>query len=223
MPDLNLLAQQIAIWALPVLLAVTLHEVAHGFAAKKLGDDTAERAGRLSLNPIRHVDGVGTVLLPALLLLLKAPFLFGWAKPVPVNFSRLGRPRRDMAIVAAAGPAANLLMAIAWVSLLWFYQHYGSDTSSWAMLRDMCVAGVAINLVLMILNLLPLPPLDGGRIAVGLLPEAFARPLAKLERWGFVILVGLLVSGILGKMLFWPLALSEFALYKAFGINFIEP
>ncbi len=223
MPDLTLLAQQIAIWALPVLLAVTLHEVAHGFAAKKLGDDTAERAGRLSLNPIRHVDGVGTVLLPALLLLLKAPFLFGWAKPVPVNFSRLGRPRRDMAIVAVAGPAANLLMAIAWVSLLWFYQHYGSDTASWALLRDMCVAGVAINLVLMILNLLPLPPLDGGRIAVGLLPEVIARPLAKLERWGFVILVGLLVSGILGKMLFWPLALSEFALYKAFGINYIEP
>lgn len=223
MPDFTLLAQQIAIWAVPVLFAVTVHEAAHGYAARSLGDDTAERAGRLSLNPIRHIDPVGTLLLPALLLLLKAPFLFGWAKPVPVDFRRLRSPRRDMALVAGAGPASNLAMAVGWISLLWLYQTLGSPAGGWTLLRDMCTAGVAINVVLMVLNLLPLPPLDGGRIAVGLLPNRLALPLARLEPWGMWILIALLATGLLGSLLYVPFSMVEGLLYWMFNIDIVEP
>lgn len=223
MPDFTLLAQQIAIWAVPVLFAVTVHEAAHGYAARSLGDDTAERAGRLSLNPIRHIDTVGTLLLPALLLLLKAPFLFGWAKSVPVDFRRLHSPRRDMALVASAGPASNLVMAVGWISLLWVYQALGSPTGGWTLLRDMCMAGVAINVVLMVLNLVPLPPLDGGRIAVGLLPNRLALPLARLEPWGMWILIALLATGLLGSLLYLPFAMVEGLLYWIFNIDVVEP
>ena len=223
MPDFSLLAQQIAIWAVPVLLAVTVHEVAHGLVARRLGDDTASRAGRLSLNPIRHVDPVGTLLVPAILLLLKAPFLIGWAKPVPVDYRKLRSPLRDMAIVAAAGPGSNLAMAFAWAGLVWAFFAAGAPEGGWTLMRDMGVAGVAINVVLMVVNLIPLPPLDGGRIAVGLLPASLARPLARVEPWGMVILVGLLATGLLGAILALPLSIVESLIYHSIGLNVTEP
>lgn len=222
MPDLALLSQKIAIWAIPVLFAVTVHEVAHGLVARQLGDDTASRAGRLSLNPLRHVDPVGTVLVPGVLLLLGG-FLFGWAKPVPVDFRKLHSPRRDMAVVAAAGPASNLLMAFGWAGGLAVYLAQGAPEGGWTLLRDMCIAGVAINVILMVLNLIPLPPLDGGRIAVGLLPRALALPLSRVEPWGLFILIGLLATGLLGQILHLPFTLAEGLVYRTLGIAFTEP
>lgn len=223
MPDLTELAQQIAIWALPVLLAVTVHEVAHGLAAQRLGDDTAARAGRLSLNPIRHVDPVGTLLVPTLLLLFKAPFLFGWAKPVPVHFGRLNSPRRDMVLVAIAGPASNLLMAVGWAGLLGLIYDPAPPSTWQVLMAHMCVAGILINLVLMFLNLIPLPPLDGGRVAVGMLPRPLSDWLARIEPFGILIVVALLATGVLADFMFYPIALSEFALHRLFGIGIIEP
>ena len=224
MPDLTVLAQQLAIWAIPVLFAVTVHEVSHGLAAQKLGDDTAARAGRLSFNPIRHVDPVGTVLIPALLLIFKAPFLFGWAKPVPVQFGRLRSPKRDMVLVAIAGPASNLVMAIGWAALLAVLVGFVTQPSGIEyLLAQMCIAGILINLVLMFVNLIPLPPLDGGRVAVGLLPQPLAGWLARVEPFGILILVALLVTGVLGQVLYLPIALSEFALHRLFGISMVEP
>jgi Zn-dependent protease len=223
MPDFSLLAQQIAIWAIPVVLAITVHEVAHGYVARHLGDDTAARAGRLTLNPLRHVDPVGTLLVPALLLLIKAPFLLGWAKPVPVDFGRLHAPRRDMALVAGAGPASNLVMAFGWAALLAVYQAAGAPEGGWSLLRDMGIAGVAINVILMVLNLVPLPPLDGGRIAVSLLPRSLGLPLARLEPWGMPILVLLLATGVLGYLLVVPLSLVEHLVYRVFGLQLVEP
>lgn len=223
MPDFSKLAQLIAIWAVPVLLAITVHEVAHGYAARALGDDTAERAGRLSLNPLRHIDRIGTVLIPAILLLIKAPFLFGWAKPVPVRFDRLRAPLRDMALVAAAGPASNLVMALGWCALLWMGISLGAANGPDPVLRDMSVAGVSINVVLMVVNLIPLPPLDGGRIAVGVLPRWLARPLSRLEPWGMVILIALMVTGLLGQLIYLPMTLVEGLIYQSFGIAVLEP
>lgn len=222
MSDFPQLAQQIAIWAVPVLLAITVHEAAHGFAAQRLGDDTAARAGRLSLNPLRHIDPIGTVLVPGVLLMLGG-FLFGWAKPVPVRFDRLHSPRRDMILVAAAGPAVNLIMAMIWAALIAVFGLQGASTQGAALMRDMCIAGIAINLLLMVLNLIPLPPLDGGRIAVGLLPASIARQYSRLENWGLLILVALLATGVLSKILYPPLSFAEGLLYKTFGIEMIEP
>ncbi|MGE0255699.1 MAG: site-2 protease family protein [Alphaproteobacteria bacterium] len=180
---------QASTWVLPVLLAITLHEAAHGWVAWKLGDDTAWRAGRVSFNPLRHVDPFGTIVLPAMLLIARAPFLFGWARPVPVAFGRLGHPRRDMVLVAAAGPGVNLLMAVAAAAAFHVVPLLPAGGREWV--ADNLSHAILINALLCIFNLLPLPPLDGGRIAVGLLPAGLARPLARLERWGLLILLGL--------------------------------
>lgn len=184
------LAYTASVWLLPVLLAITLHEAAHGWTAWKLGDPTAKALGRVSFNPLRHIDLMGTIILPALLIFLRAPFLFGWAKPVPVDMRRLRQPRRDMAIVAAAGPATNLFLA--WASAmaahLLFLLPY--DVAVWS--AKNIENSIQINLILAVLNMLPLPPLDGGRVAVGVLPDVLAEPLARLERFGLFILIGVL-------------------------------
>ena len=190
--------QLIAVAILPLLFAITVHEVAHGWMAKRLGDPTAERLGRLTLNPIKHIDPVGTILVPGILLALGG-FVFGWAKPVPVTWENLRHPKRDMAIVAAAGPGVNLIMAVIWAVVA----KIGTalpDELSWAAvpLSYMGIAGVSINVVLMVLNLIPLPPLDGGRVAVGLLPGRMAYALSRVEPYGFFILIGLLLTGLLG-------------------------
>jgi Zn-dependent protease len=174
-------------WVLPVIFAVTLHEAAHGFVAYHFGDDTAWQAGRVSANPLKHVDPFGTIILPAMLILLRSPFLFGYAKPVPVNFRRLDRPRRDMVWVALAGPGTNVLLAIA--SSLLFYGVGLIPPSPAEWLTANLVHSIQINAVLCVFNMLPLPPLDGGRVAVGLLPDALAFPLARLERYGLLILL----------------------------------
>ena len=192
------LIQKIAIYALPVIFAITVHEAAHGYAARYFGDMTAHLAGRISLNPIKHIDPFGTILVPALMMMVGG-ILFGWAKPVPVDFSRLRNPKRDMLWVAAAGPASNLVMAILWVFALKFSA--GLPAYMGVPLELMAQAGVMINVVLMVLNLLPLPPLDGGRIAVSLLPHDLAYRYAKVERYGFIILIVLLFTGILAKIL----------------------
>jgi Zn-dependent protease len=190
--------QKIAIYALPVIFAITVHEAAHGFAARYFGDMTAEREGRITLNPLKHIDPIGTILLPALTLLIGG-ILFGWAKPVPVNFSRLRHPKRDMLWVAAAGPASNFVMALFWALIIKLSFVYPSVYSEPMALMGQ--AGVMINVVLMVLNLLPLPPLDGGRITVSLLPNHLAYKYAQIERYGFIILIVLLATGILGRIM----------------------
>nr|WP_294840136.1 site-2 protease family protein [uncultured Methylotenera sp.] len=190
--------QKIAVYALPVIFAITVHEAAHGYVAKYFGDMTAFNAGRITLNPLKHIDPFGTVLLPALTIMLGG-ILFGWAKPVPVDFGRLRNPKKDMLWVAAAGPASNFVMAVFWVLAL-KYAAFAPDTVAYPV-SLMAEAGIKINLVLMVLNLLPLPPLDGGRIAVSLLPYNLARSFARIEPYGFVILIVLLFTGVLGKIL----------------------
>jgi len=200
--DIEGIIRGISIWALPVVIAVVLHEVAHGWVADKLGDDTARWMGRLTLNPIKHIDPIGTVLIPIVLLVVGSPFLFGYAKPVPINFRKLGNPKRDMIWVAAAGPATNLLLAIASTLLLWLAIHL-PPALSWvaAPLAMMSQASIIINMVLCIFNLLPLPPLDGGRVAVGLLPGPAAYQLSRLEPYGFLIIVLLLAAGLLQSVI----------------------
>ncbi len=190
--------QKIAIYALPVIFAITVHEAAHGFAARFFGDMTADRAGRITLNPLKHVDPIGTILVPALTLLVGG-ILFGWAKPVPVDFSRLRNPKRDMLWVAAAGPASNFVMALFWALMIKL--SLSSPNIYSEPMALMGKAGVMINVVLMVLNLLPLPPLDGGRIAVSLLPNHMAYKYAQVERFGLIILIGLLATGILGRIM----------------------
>jgi Zn-dependent protease len=217
MLDINALIQTIAIAALPVIFAITLHEAAHGYAARHFGDPTAWQLGRISINPLRHVDLIGTILIPLAILLFSAGnFLFGYAKPVPVDFSRMRNPKKDMLWVAAAGPAANLAMACFWAlmfKLSWLAPPFFSVP-----LARMAEFGIIINCVLMVLNLLPLPPLDGGRIAVSLLPHRLAWKFAQLERWGFPILLVLLFTGILGEIMNPLVAFAARAIETLFGL-----
>ncbi len=203
--------QTIAIYAIPLIFAITLHEAAHGYVARMFGDDTATQAGRVTLNPIRHIDPIGTLLVPAAILLTSkllggAGLLFGWAKPVPVDFGRLRNPKRDMLWVAAAGPAINLVMAIIWAIGLKLM--VGSGVSEKFFL-GMAVAGVQVNLMLMALNLLPIPPLDGGRIVFSLLPHRLAWQYSKLEPYGLVILLVLLMTNVLGFLVSPMLAVGD--------------
>ncbi|MCS3903104.1 Zn-dependent protease [Methylohalomonas lacus] len=196
------LIQKIVVWALPVIFAITLHEVAHGWAAKYLGDRTAEMMGRLTLNPVRHIDPIGTIAMP-LLLLLVSPFVFGWAKPVPVTWENLRNPKRDMALVAIAGPAANLAMVLFWVLVIKLAGLFEGalPSSGVEFLYLMGAAGIIINIVLMVLNMIPIPPLDGSRVVSSMLPGAWANSYSRLEPYGLIILLVLLVTGVLGKVL----------------------
>src|SRR5215831_13135315 len=180
----------VSVWAIPVIVAITFHEAAHGFVARLLGDDTASRLGRVSFNPLRHIDPIGTILLPGLLLLLNSPFVFGYAKPVPVNFRALHNPRRDMVLVAAAGPAINIALAILAALAFHFVDYVPGTAAQWV--AENLKNALIINVLLAVFNLFPLPPLDGGRIAIGVLPDAVASPLARLEPYGMLILIGLL-------------------------------
>ena len=213
---MELSLEAIVLYGVPVVLAITLHEAAHGYIAKLFGDRTAEMLGRVTLNPVKHVDPVGTILVPALLVLFKAPFLFGWAKPVPVNFANLRHPKRDMIAVAAAGPGSNFVQALAWALALVAALAMGSE--GFARMADI---GVRVNLVLMALNLLPIPPLDGGRILVGVLPARLGGIVSRLEPWGLFIIVALLFARLLDDLML-PLVRAGFAvismLLSLFGV-----
>jgi Zn-dependent protease len=210
------LIQTIALAAIPVLFAITLHEAAHGYVARHFGDMTAHQAGRISLNPLHHIDPFGTVIVP-LLTLWMGGILFGWAKPVPVNFAALRRPKQDMLWVAVAGPASNLVMAFGWALLyklgLMFPENYFADP-----MLGMAMWGIKINVVLMVLNLLPLPPLDGGRVAVSLLPHRQAFQLAKIEPYGMFILIFLAMTPVLSLILSPLIGLMFKLLSSIFGI-----
>lgn len=208
--------QTLAVYAIPVLLGITLHEAAHGYVARYFGDPTAEQAGRISLNPVRHIDPIGTIAVPLFLLITTkllggAGLLFGWAKPVPVNWSRLRNPKKDILWVALAGPASNLFMGILWVLALRLILAAGLDVASfWS---KMAVAGIQINLVLMALNLLPLPPLDGGRIVYSLLPQPYATQYARIEPYGMLILIVLMFTGALWVVLEPLMNIGRFIMY----------
>jgi len=209
--------ETLVLWAVPVVLAITLHEAAHGYVARVFGDQTAWMLGRVTLNPVKHIDPIGTVLVPGALFLLHAPFLFGWAKPVPVNFGNLRHPKRDMVWVAGAGPAANFVMALGWAILMNVTGPSGALTSGGA--YEMAEAGVQINLALLALNLLPIPPLDGGRIAVGLLPHRAAAWLARAEPYGFFVILALIaIPGALWKVLGPIYRVFAFLVYALSGL-----
>jgi len=199
--DLEKIIYNIAVWALPVLFAITMHEVAHGWVANKLGDGTARMLGRLTLNPIKHIDPIGTILVPLAMVLLQTGFIFGWAKPVPVNTRNFKKPRKDMAIVAVAGPLANLAMAIFWFFVYKFSVSTLGDSSIGHGIMEMGRAGIIINLVLFVFNLLPIPPLDGGRVLSGFVPATVSDLLDKIEPYGFFIVIGLLYFGVLNVIL----------------------
>ncbi len=200
--QLNEILVQVVLWGVPLIFAIVLHEVAHGFMAFRLGDDTARHAGRLTLNPVKHIDPVGTIGLPLLLIVMKSPFVFGWAKPVPVNFSRLRPVRKGMLLVALAGPFSNFLQAIFWAIVLKITLPGVMEGSAVAeFLAQMARIGIAVNIMLMIFNLMPIPPLDGGRVLQALAPPSLAKTLLQLERYGMLVVVVLLVSGVLSKIL----------------------
>ena len=217
MGELTLL-QKIAVWAMPVIFAITVHEVAHGWMARRLGDPTAMMLGRLTLNPVKHVDPIGTLLVPGVLLVLGG-FIFGWAKPVPVTWQNLKNPRRDMILVAAAGPASNLLMALLWALVMKVGFSLAATLPAIGMpLIYMGGAGIFINLILMVLNLLPMPPLDGGRIVSGLLPPRLSWQFDRIEPFGFIILLALLVTGLLGAVIGPPIIGLQHLIYMTFGL-----
>jgi len=217
--DLPAIIEAIALLAIPMVFAITLHEAAHGYVAKHFGDYTAYQAGRVSLNPLNHIDPVGTIAVPVALLIMTAgQFVFGWAKPVPVDFGRLRDPKRNMLWVAAAGPAANLLMALAWALLLKcalvLPANYFSNP-----VQKMADGGVSVNLVLMVLNLLPIPPLDGGRIAVSLLPNRLAYRFAMIEPYGLIIIVALLATQVLNRIVGPVVSACGDLIYVVFGLS----
>ena len=215
MEELTLI-QKFAVLVLPVLFAITVHEVAHGWVAKKLGDDTAFVLGRLTLNPIKHIDPIGTILVPGVLLLVGG-FVFGWAKPVPVDWQRLRNPKHDMIWVALAGPGSNLLMAIGWAILLKFGVVLNHSTITIPLLY-MGSAGILINLVLMVLNLLPIPPLDGSRVVAGLLPTSLALKFGRIEPYGLMIILVLFMSGLITPILGYPLEFIRSIIYASIGL-----
>lgn len=201
--DIASIIQTIAIFALPVLFAITVHEAAHGYVARHYGDDTAAAMGRVTLNPIKHIDPIGTIAMPLFLYFATGgAFLFGYAKPVPVNFGRLKNPRRDMVLVALAGPLSNLAQALAWGVALYLLHAIGVDEPFFI---GMCKAGLLVNVVMLVFNLFPLPPLDGGRVLTGLLPPKAAMTFARIEPWGFFIVMGLVVAGVISNLWMRPL------------------
>ena len=199
-PDI---AYTIAVWAAPILFAITLHEAAHGWVANKLGDPTAKNLGRITVNPIKHIDPMGTIVVP-LFLAMVSPFVMGWAKPVPVEPRYFKSPLLDMALVAVAGPASNFVMACIWAMFILLVDMALQPSQLLTFLAEMGRNGIIINIVLMVLNLLPIPPLDGGRVVAGILPRPLLVPYMQLERYGMIIILLLLVSGLLGKIL-WPM------------------
>ncbi len=209
--------QRIVVWILPVIFAITVHEVAHGWVAKKYGDNTASMLGRLTLNPVKHVDMLGTLIIPGLLLISSAGFIFGWAKPVPVDPRNFKNPRKDMAIVALAGPVSNLLMALCWALLARLGVIIEIEAVSLPLIYT-GMAGISINLVLALINLIPIPPLDGSRIVTGFLPNRLAWQYNKLERFGFIILIALLYTGGLSYMLGYPMYFAQSIFFSIAGI-----
>ena len=211
--DIAKLIQTVAIYALPVLFAITLHEAAHGYVAKHFGDNTAWALGRVTLNPIKHIDPVGTILMPLVLYIATSgAFLFGYAKPVPVHFGRLRHPKRDMIWVALAGPGANLAQALLWG--IAFYLLKGAGLSEPFFIK-MCQAGMQVNVVMFVFNLFPLPPLDGGRILVGLLPYKPAMLLSRIEPWGFFVVMALVLAGVVSKLWMQPLMSVTYGFLEA--------
>ena len=200
--DYTNLIQNILIYALPVLLAITVHEAAHGYAARHYGDNTAYALGRITLNPLKHIDPIGTILMPLLLLFSGSPFLFGYAKPVPVRIGNLNNPKRDMVWVALAGPASNLLMALIWGII--FYLLKAADMNE-PFFNKMAQGGILVNAVMFAFNLFPLPPLDGGRILIGVLPYKYAELVSRVEPWGFFIVLGLVVAGVINTIWMTPM------------------
>ena len=219
MNDLSIV-QRIVVWILPVIFAITVHEAAHGWVAKKYGDNTAAMLGRLTLNPIKHIDLLGTIVIPGLLLLTGTGFIFGWAKPVPVNSRNFKKPLHDMAIVALAGPVSNVLMAFGWAMTARIGMMIGKNAESISLpLIYTGIAGISINLVLALINLLPIPPLDGSRVLTGLLPYRLALQYSQLERYGFIILLALLYTKILDAVLSYPLYLAQNLFLSIAGMN----
>ncbi len=217
MMDELTLVQRIVVWILPVVFAITGHEVAHGWMAKQYGDKTAERQGRLTLNPIRHIDLLGTIIIPGLLLISFTGFIFGWAKPVPVDARNFKTPKKAMMMVALAGPMSNLLMALAWVLVARIGVAIQIEFISMPLIYS-GVAGITINLILALINLLPIPPLDGSRVLSGLLPDYWAWQYNRLERFGFIILLVLLATNALGLILAYPMFYAQQLFFSLAGL-----